>query len=162
MTLVESLAKTKEEAFTRLMRVAPLCPRDKLTWAPAAGGLTLGQLLRHMHRAELNRMKVFNREITVADYYRLRHGDSTLEATLGAVTDLDAELDGLKAAHAYTMDTLRKLSDADLGTMTPWGKGEVTRLAFLVLMIEHDAHHRGQIATYLRIVGVPNAKPYGT
>ena len=161
MTLVESLAKTKEDAFTRMMRVAPLSPRDKLMWGPSRGALTLGQLLRHAHRAELNRSKLLNGEIAVADYYRLRHGDSTLEATLGEVTDLNAELDAMRAAHAYTMGTLQKLTDADLSKMVPWGKGEVTALAFLVLMIEHDAHHRGQVATYLRILGVPNPKPYG-
>ncbi len=161
MTHVEWLAKIKEETFTRTMRVAPLCPRDKLMWAPHPGALTLGQILRHMHRAELNRTKVMNGEITTKDYYRLRHGDTTLEATLGELTDLNVELEAMKAAHAYTLETLGKMRDADLATLTPWGKGEVSRLAFFLLMVEHDAHHRGQLATYLRMLGVPNAKPYG-
>ena len=161
MTHVEWLVKIKEETFTRTMRVAPLCPRDKLMWAPSPGALTLGQILRHMHRAELNRMKVMNGEITTKDYYRLRHGDSTLEATLGEVTELDAELDAMRAAHDYTLETLKKMTDADLAKLAPWGKGEVSRLAFILLMVEHDAHHRGQLATYLRLLGVPNAKPYG-
>lgn len=161
MTHVEWLAKIKEEAFTRTMRVAPLCPRHKLMWAPHPGALTLGQLLRHMHRAELNRMKVMNGEITTQDYYRLRHGDSTLEATLGEVMDLDAELDAMRAAHAYTLETLRKMTDADLEKLAPWGKGEASRLASFLLMVEHDAHHRGQLATYLRMLDVPNPKPYG-
>ena len=114
-----------------------------------------------MHRAELNRMKVMNGEITTKDYYRLRHGDTTLEATLGEVTDLDAELDAMRVAHAYTLETLGKMTDADLEVLAPWGKGEVSRLAFFILMVEHDAHHRGQLATYLRLLGVPNPKPYG-
>jgi uncharacterized damage-inducible protein DinB len=161
MTLVEWLAKLKEETFTRTMRVAPLCPRDKLMWAPAAGALTLGQILRHMHRAELNRMRVLKGEIDTKEYYRLRHGDTTLEAHLGEVTDLDAELGAMRAAHAHTLETLKGMTDADLYRMTSWGKGEVSRLAAILLMVEHDAHHRGQIATYLRILGVPNPKPYG-
>ncbi len=161
MTHIEWLAKTKEETFMRTMRVAPLCPRDKLMWAPSPGALTLGQILRHMHRAELNRMKVMNGEITTKDYYRLRHGDSTLEATLGEVTDLDEELNAMRVAHAYTLETLKKMADADLEKLAPWGKGEVSRLASILLMVEHDAHHRGQLATYLRLLGVPNAKPYG-
>ena len=161
MAHVEWLAKIKEETFTRTMRVAPICSRDKLMWAPHPGALTLGQLLRHMHRAELNRMKVMNGKITTKDYYRLRHGDSTLEATLGEVTDLDTELAAMKAAHAYTLKTFRKMTDADLEKLAPWGKGEVSRLAFFLLMVEHDAHHRGQLATYLRMLDVPNTKPYG-
>lgn len=161
MTHVEWLMKLKEETFTRTMRVAPLCQRDKLMWAPSPGALTLGQILRHMHRAELNRMRVLRGEIDTKEYYRLRHGDTTLEQHLGAITDLDAELDAMRAAHAHTVDTLRSMTDPDLYAMTPWGKGEVTRLAAVILMIEHDAHHRGQLATYLRILGVPNPRPYG-
>jgi uncharacterized damage-inducible protein DinB len=162
MTHVEWLMKLTEETFTRTMRVAPLCPRDKLMWAPAAGALTLGQILRHMHRAERNRMKVLRGEMDTKEYYRLRHGNTTLESFLGEVADLDTELDAMRAAHAHTLDTLRGMTDADLQKLSPWGKGEVTRLAAVILMIEHNAHHRGQIATYLRILGVPNAKPYGT
>ncbi len=161
MTHVEWLVKLKEETFTRTMRVAPLCPRDRLMWAPSPGALALGQILRHMHRAELNRMRVLRGEIDTREYYRLRYGDTTLEQHLGAVTDLDAELDAMRAAHAHTLDTLRAMADADLHKMSPWGKGEVTRLAAFILMVEHEAHHRGQIATYLRILGVPNPKPYG-
>lgn len=162
MTHVEWLAKLKEETFTRTMRVAPLCPPDKLMWAPSQGALTLGQILRHMHRAELNRMRLVKGEIDPKEYYRLRHGDTTLETHLGGVTDLDAELEAMRAAHAHTLETLKGMTDADLSKMTLWGKGEVTRLAAFILMIEHDAHHRGQIATYLRILGVPHPKPYGT
>jgi len=161
MAHVDSLVKLKEETFARTMRVAPLCPRDKLMWAPSAGALTLGQVLRHMHRAALNRMKVMNGEMDRKEYVRLRHGDSTLEDTLGQVTDLEAELAGLRAAHAYTLDSLRVMADADLAKPVAWGKEEIPRLAFFILMLEHDAHHRGQLATYLRMLGVPNAKPYG-
>lgn len=57
MSHVTSLIALKEEMFSRTMQVAPLCPRDKLMWAPAPDALTLGQLLRHMHRSEYNRMR---------------------------------------------------------------------------------------------------------
>jgi uncharacterized damage-inducible protein DinB len=161
MTHVEWLIKLKEDTFTRTMRVAPLCPRDKLMWAPSPGALTLGQIPRHMHRAELNRMRLVKGEIDPKEYYRLRHGDSTLEAHLGEVIDLEVELEAMRAAHAHTLETLKAMRDADLYKMTLWGKGEVTRLAAFILMIEHDAHHRGQIATYLRILGIPKPQPYG-
>lgn len=37
----------------------------------------------------------------------------------------------------------------------------MTKLEFILLMLEHEAHHRGQVATCLRILGVPGAQPYG-
>lgn len=154
---VASLIALKEEMFLRTMQVAPLCPRDRLMWAPVPDALTLGQLLRHMHRSEYNRMRFLNGLIDHRTYYVLRHGEGdarNLKATLGEVTDLDAELAALKDAHAYTIQTLQALTDADLTRPTEWGGKPRTTLEFFVLMFEHDAHHRGQVATYLRLLGV--------
>lgn len=161
-THVASLIALKEEMFSRSMRVAPLCPRDKLMWAPGPEALSLGQLLRHMHRSEYNRMRFLNGLIDHATYSVLRHGEGEakdLKTTLGEVPDLDAELRAMKEAHAYTLQTLRALTDADLARPTQWGGKERTVLEFFILMFEHEAHHRGQVATYLRQLGVE--KPTG-
>src|SRR3989338_5396276 len=109
MSTVASLIALKEEMLSRTMQVAPLCPLEQLMWAPAPYALTLGQLLRHMHRSEYNRMRFLNDLIDHKTYYVLRHGEGDskdLKATLGAVTDLDAELVALKQAHPSTIPTL--------------------------------------------------------
>ncbi len=155
--LVASLIALKEEMFSRTMKVATLCPRDRLMWSPVPGALSLGQLLRHMHRSEYNRMRVLNGLIEPATYYVLRHGEGQardLKATLGDVTDLDAELTALQEAHRYTLQAFGGLSDEDLTRRADWGGKTRTTLEFLFLMFEHDAHHRGQVATYLRLLGV--------
>jgi len=162
MSHVTSLIALKEEMFSRTMQVAPLCPRDKLMWAPAPDALTLGQLLRHMHRSEYNRMRFLNGLIDHKTYYVLRHGEGEskdLKATLGEVADLDAELAALEEGHASTIQTLQGMTDADLTRPTEWGGKNRTTLEFFILMFEHDAHHRGQVATYLRLLGVE--KPTG-
>jgi uncharacterized damage-inducible protein DinB len=154
---VASLIALKEEMFARTMQVAPLCPREKLMWTPTPDALTLGQLLRHMHRSEYNRMRFLNGRIDHKAYYVLRHGEGSakdLKATLGAVMDLDAELTALRDAHAHTVQTLQGMTDADLLRPTEWGGKPRTTLEFLILTFEHDAHHRGQLATYLRLLGV--------
>ena len=155
--LVGPLIALKEEMFSRTMKVATLCPRDKLMWTPVPDALTLGQLLRHMHRSEHNRMRLFNGLIEPAMYYVLRHGDGEakdLKATLGDVADLDVELKALREAHRYTLQTLGGLSDDDLIQITDWGGKRRTALEFFFLMLEHEAHHRGQVAMYLRHLGV--------
>lgn len=162
MSHVASLIALKEEMFARTMKAAPLCPKGKLMWVPVSDALSLGQLLRHMHRSEYNRMRFLNGLIDQKTYYLLRHAEGEakdLKATLGEVTDLDAELTAMQEAHAYTLQTLRGLSDADLTRPTEWGGKERTTLEFFLLMFEHDAHHRGQVATYLRLLGVD--KPTG-
>ncbi len=156
-TLVASLIALKEETFSRTMKVASVCPKNRLMWSPVPAGLALGQLLRHMHRSEHNRMRLFNGLIDPATYYVLRHGQGEtkdLKTTLGEVTDLKAELTALKEAHSYTLQTLGGLSDGDLTRPTDWGGKTRTALEFFLLMVEHDAHHRGQVATYLRLLGV--------
>jgi uncharacterized damage-inducible protein DinB len=154
---VASLIALKEELFSRSMKVATLCPKDRLMWSPVPDGLTLGQLLRHMHRSEHNRMRVLNGLIDPATYYVLRHGEGAskdLKAALGDVTDLEAELTALREAHTYTLHTLGGLSDEDLTRPADWGGKTRTTLEFFLLMFEHDAHHRGQVAVYLRLLGV--------
>ena len=155
--LVAPLIALKEEMFSRTMKVATLCPREKLMWSPLRDALTLGQLLRHMHRSEHNRTRLFNGLIEPAMYYFLRHGDGEakdLKATLGDVTDLEAELKALQEAHRYTLQTFGGLSDEDLARPADWGGKTRTTLEFFLLMFEHDAHHRGQVAIYLRLLGV--------
>ncbi|MFI5342443.1 MAG: DinB family protein [Candidatus Methylomirabilales bacterium] len=155
--LVASFIALKEEMFSRTMKVATLCPRDKLMWSPVPGALTLGQLLRHMHRSEYNRTRVLNGLIEPGMYYVLRHGEGQtkdLKATLGNVTDLDAEMAALQEAHRYTLQTIAGFSDEDLTRPADWGGKKRTALEFFLLMFEHDAHHRGQAALYLRLLGV--------
>jgi uncharacterized damage-inducible protein DinB len=154
---VASLIALKEELFSRTMKVATLCPKDRLMWSPVPDSLTLGQLLRHMHRSEYNRMRVLNGVIDHKTYYVLRHGEGEtrdLKVTLGEVTDLEAELTALREAHTCTLHSLGGLSDEDLTRPTDWGGKKRTTLEFFLLMFEHDAHHRGQMAAYLRLLGV--------
>ena len=155
--LIASLIALKEETFSRTMKVATLCPKDKLMWSPVPDALSLGQLLRHMHRSEYNRMRLFNGVIDPATYAALRHGEGEardLKATLGEVADLQTELAALLEAHTYTLHTLGGLGDQDLTRPTDWGGKKRTILEYFLLMLEHEGHHRGQVVSYLRFLGV--------
>ncbi len=155
--MIASLIALKEEMFSRTMKVAALCPKDKLMWSPVPTVLTLGQLLRHMHRSEYNRMRLFNGEIDQATYAFLRHGEGEtrdLKATLGEVTDLQTELTALREGHTYTLHTLGGMDDEDLTLSTDWGGKTRTILEFFLLLFEHESHHRGQVVNYLRLLGV--------
>ena len=155
--MIASLIALKEEMFSRTMKVATLSPKDKLMWSPVPDALTLGQLLRHMHRSEYNRMRLFNGVIDQATYSFLRHGEGEtrdLKATLGGVADLQAELAALQEAHTYTLHSLGGLGDEDLTRSTDWGGKTRTVLEFFLLMFEHESHHRGQVVSYLRLLGV--------
>lgn len=158
--LVASLIALKEETFSRTMKVASLCPEDRLMWSPVPDSLTLGQLLRHMHRSEYNRMRFLTGRIDQKTYYLLRHGEGEardLKTVLGEVNDLKPELAAFAEAHTYTLHTLGGMSDGDLARPAEWGGKKRTTLEYILLMLEHDAHHRGQVAAYLRLLGVDRA-----
>jgi uncharacterized damage-inducible protein DinB len=102
-------------------------------------------------------MRFLNGEIDSKTYYVLRHGEGKardLKAALGEVMELDAELAAFRDAHAYTLQILRGMTDADLLRPTEWGGKPRSTLEFFLLLFEHEAHHRGQVATYLRLLGV--------
>ncbi len=90
-------------------------------------------------------------------YYLLRHREGQakdLEARLGEITDTDAELTGLQELHEYTLQTFEAPKGESLTRLTEWGGKKRTALEFLFPMLDHDVHHRGQAATYLRVLEV--------
>ena len=103
----------------------------------------------------VNRMNVWpERSAEMEARGRARRQDERKPRGIPEVTDLDAELTGLKEAHTYSLQTLGGLSDEDLARPTDWGGKKRTTLEFFLLVFEHDAQHRGQVATYLRLLGV--------
>ena len=74
----------------------------------------------------------------------------------------DAVLALLRDLHADSLRELSTLSDEDLDrpAMTPAGKPLAT-WKWLRGMIEHEAHHRGQIYLMLRLCGVATPPIYG-
>jgi uncharacterized damage-inducible protein DinB len=64
--------------------------------------------------------------------------------------------------HEESMEIFRKMSDEEWNAKgtSPEGK-PVTAWRMLRAMLEHEAHHRGQIYVYLGILGVPVPSLYG-
>jgi uncharacterized damage-inducible protein DinB len=60
------------------------------------------------------------------------------------------------------MDIFRALGDEGMlaSCVTP-GNATMPVWKWLRSMIEHEAHHRGQIYTYLAVLGVPTPPLYG-
>jgi uncharacterized damage-inducible protein DinB len=68
----------------------------------------------------------------------------------------------MERMHAESLAIFRAMSEEDFnkkGT-SPEGK-PVTAWRMLRAMLEHEAHHRGQIYVYLGILGVPAPSLYG-
>ena len=136
----------------RTMRVARCIPPDKIEWTYAEGRFTLGDLLRHIAATE---RYLFAENI---------QGKPSLYATHGKelADGLENILALMERLHAESMEILGKLSDADLQVKRRnVGGMDMAVWKWLRAMTEHEIHHRGQIYTYLGMLGVTTPSLYG-
>ena len=80
----------------------------------------------------------------------------------GLASTLDEAIIHLEACHSEAMITLRTLSDAGLYQSRPTLNGPpVKAWRLLMAMVEHEVHHRSQLAVYLALMGVEPPQIYG-
>ena len=141
-----------DRVHERTRRVIVRIPPDDLEWAPASGKFSFGDLVRHL--------------ATIERYMYAETVYGRPNAYPGHGRDL---ADGFDATIAY-YDRLHhdaralfvELTDARLAEkcLTP-ADTPITVGKWLRAMIEHEAHHRGQIYLMLGLRGVPTPPLYG-
>ena len=136
----------------RTLRVAACVPRDRLEWAPRAGGFSFGDLLRHLGAIE--RFMFAENARGLPSRYP-GHGRELADG-------YDEVLAFLARMHAEAMAIFRALTPADLERRceTPAGVA-MTTWKWLRAMVEHEVHHRGQIYLMLGLLGVATPPLYG-
>jgi uncharacterized damage-inducible protein DinB len=137
---------------SRTERLIPLIPPDRLEWSPGQGALTFGELLRHLAGTE-RWMWAENVAARPARYpghaARLAPG---YESTVRYFSDLHADamsIFGSLTAEQYEADVI-----------TPGG-ARLAAKKWLRAMLEHEAHHRGQLYLMLRLIGVSTPPVFG-
>jgi uncharacterized damage-inducible protein DinB len=136
----------------RTTRIVACIPADRLEWAYAPGKWSLGDIVRHLAGIERGM------------YAETVHGRPS------AYPGHDRSLaDGAGATAAY-LDRCHQESMALFTALTPeqWtGKcltpagTPITTWKWLRAMIEHEAHHRGQLYLLLAMLGVRTPPIYG-
>ena len=136
----------------RTMRLLELVPEEDLEWTPVPGKFTFGDLFRHLAGIE-----------------RLMYGENARglpSRYAGHGADLAAGKDAVRAyagrCHAETCEILEALTPEDLAARctTPGGT-PITVWKWLRAMVEHEAHHRGQISLMLGLRGLSQPPLYG-
>lgn len=125
---------------TRLMKSAP---NDKYDWKPEDTAMTLGGLMNHLYLSEL-----FFVESTVT-------GGFDKENRPQPVNDTEALIAAFDQSHSEGVAKIASLTPEQLNeTITPFGPEKTMPRSFLMqVMLEHEIHHRGQLYTYLRMLG---------
>jgi uncharacterized damage-inducible protein DinB len=136
----------------RTRRLLPLIPADKVEWSPGEGRWTFGDTIRHL--AGIERWM----------YAETMHGRPTRYP--GHTRDLADGLDAVIAYHDHNHDEsmalFRALTPQQWSgkSVTPAGTS-ITTWKWARAMIEHEAHHRGQIYMMLGLLGITTPPIFG-
>lgn len=136
----------------RTRRAAEVIPVDRLEWRPAEGKWSMGDIVRHLAAIE---------RFMFAENARRR--PSTYPGHDRAQADgTDAVLAYHDSLHAESVGIFAALTPEDLARKctTPAGI-EITVWKWLRAMVEHEAHHRGQIHLLLGLIGRPAPPLFG-
>lgn len=156
MRISEGLLQELEQEAQTTRRVLERVPQDHLEWRPHAKAMTLNELATHV--------------ANIPGGVAAGAAQSTMQLpnfprpTVAHVRELLTLLDE-SVAKARTI--LGPMSDDDMQATWRLMNGEQTvmampRMAFLrAIMLNHWYHHRGQLSTYLRHLGVALPSIYG-
>lgn len=136
----------------RTRRVIETIPEDRMDWSYAAGKFTFGGIIRHLATIEryMYAETVQGKPSSYPGYDLSLQKEN--ETPLQFMDRLDAE----------SVEIFRQLSDEDLTRkcVTPAGSS-ITIWKWLRAMVEHEAHHRGQLYMMLSMLGVATPPLYG-
>src|SRR5262245_53998980 len=156
MTMTQALIQELEREAATTRRVLERVPNDRLAWKPHDRSMSLGQLALHVATvpgavAELSQkspfqLPQFNQPSATSASELLPALDDSIARAKAVVGSLDEAALGKVWR---LMDGDRELMAIPVGAM------------LRTLMLNHWYHHRGQMAVYLRQVGVPVPAIYG-
>ena len=157
MALIDGLLKELEEEAITTRRVLERVPDNQLAWRPHPKGRTLGELALHVATVPGG----------VAEFVASpspAQAPQFIDPSPRSASDL---IPALEKSIAKAKAALARLDDA--AVLETWrlmqGDRElfaVPRIAMLrSVMLNHWYHHRGQLSTYLRILGVALPSIYG-
>ncbi|PYX39054.1 MAG: DinB family protein [Acidobacteria bacterium] len=152
MQFLDTFLDYFDKIHQRTMRVARCIPADKVEWTYREGQFTLGDLVRHI--ATINRYMYAETVSGRPSRYagcRKELADG-YEQVLAFAERLHRE-----AAGIFALLTPEQLNAK---CMTPDG-APITTWKWLRAMLEHEAHHRGQIYLCLSMLSVSTPPLYG-
>ncbi len=135
----------------RTLHFIDAIPADRMDWSPSDGEFTFGDLVRHLAATE----DMFIGAVANGKWKYSGHKTEEKQVRDVAITLL-------KSTHQEAMKRLGTLSDSVLNEGRPSLRGpEVKTWRLLMAMVEHEVHHRSQIAMYLTLIKIKPPHIYG-
>ena len=123
-------------------------PDDQMDWQPREGMFTMRQLVRHIPEAEA----ALARTVLAGSMQKVQLDVDNL--SVAEIADL------FDRQHQELVEEISKLTQEQLHEEIEAFGRRMRRSILLWGMTEHEIHHRGQLFTYLRLVGVEPPNMY--
>ena len=135
----------------RTIIYAEAVPPEQLDWVPKPGELSCRDILWHLAAAE----NMFVGAVATGKWH---YSEPVHQIDAG----LEEILTHLQTVHETATATLQSLADTVLYQPRPTLNGpDVKAWRLLLAMVEHEVHHRSQLAVYLALIGVEPPQIYG-
>ncbi len=126
-------------------------PADHIDWTPKAGEFTFADLVRHIAAGE----RMFVGAVVAGRWHYIGHDQPQLDSIAAMIAYLETN-------HQAALVELNNIDDALLIQERPALTGAMIKgWRLLMAMVEHEVHHRSQLAMYLTLIGVPPPQIYG-
>lgn len=159
------------------LKLVRAVPEDRFDWAPQADAFSCGPLVRHLIQSESFWRKLIvtaargeafdpfgftgsgeERMIALRPHNLRATSSSKLGSTFAELIATWAEV------QAHTETEFATLTPAQLREVMvehPLARLRLPIWEMLMVFMEHEAHHRGQLSAYLKVLGVPQPPVFG-
>lgn len=156
MSMIDALVQELEREAETTRRVLERVPDNRLGWKPHDRSMSLGQLSLHVATIPGNIAKIAAQPRFEAPNFVHPAATSAAELIPAFEQSIADARQVLRSMDDQRLQDLWSLVDGDRVVMS-MPVGAVVR----TIMLNHWYHHRGQLAVYLRQVGVPVPSIYG-
>ena len=156
MPMIDSFLQELEMEVPATRRLIERLPEDKFNWKPNEKAYSLGQLALHVATVPGNVAQMAMQDMMEVPNFQQPAAETRAQ--------LLAELDKSVATAKQTLTGMDDAKLTSLWKFAPGGKTvmEMPRAAVLrMIMLNHWYHHRGQLSTYLRSLGLAVPSVYG-
>lgn len=159
MDIKEFYLKHKKAIHQGTLEVLGAIPEDQITWRPAPGMLSLGEVARHIWMSEEGVRRVAFDDNWGYFEKRVPLG---LSGILGEVKSLGGELAKLKAVHEETLSAVAAYPLERWEEERRNDAFNVRRKVVVMLygITDHEIHHRAQVGAYLHLLTGRRVSPY--
>ncbi len=128
----------------QVIQLAEAFSEEQYKWRPMEGVNSVGEALMH---------------VAGANYYLAsKMGFAPPEdvdmMNLGKVTGKENIIAALKKSNNFVLDAIDEVETGSFGDEVDFGFGKFNRLSGLLIMMEHNGEHKGQLIAYARTNGV--------